>query len=192
MPDVLYVPVDVFKDTTSIPDGLGEADAERALAAASRAVEELCQRRTFALDATETTRRYTATGTTVVAIDDVATITSVVSDGATLVADTDYVVEPLNAAADDRPYTMLLSEGGYFAAGAGKVQVTGRFGWPQVPPQVEQFVTTIAAKLLKRAREAPFGVVQSGLDGVAVRLAKTDPDAMLLIDPLIRHTPVVL
>lgn len=188
MTTVLYVPPGTFKASTQIPDGLGDEDVERALATASAAVEELCNRR-FWLDPVDTTRVYTARSSRMVSIDDVAVITSVTSDGTAV---TDYLREPANAYADGKPYLWLTSHAPRFSCLNQGVAVTGRFGWPQVPVQVEQFVTIIAAKVVKRTREAPFGVLmQGGVDSQAVRLAREDPDAMLLIKPLMRHHPVV-
>lgn len=188
MTTVLYVPPAAFKASVQIPDGLGDEDVERALAAASGAIEELCSRR-FWLDPEDVTRVYTATSARMVVVDDVASITTVTSAGTAI---TTYVPEPLNATVDGKPYKWLMSETTALSCERGAIAVTGRFGWPQVPEQVEQFVHIIAAKLLKRTREAPFGLVQTGgLDGQATRLAREDPDTMLLIRPLMRHHPVV-
>jgi hypothetical protein len=188
MTTVLYVPPGTFKNSTSIPDGLGDEDVERALAAASGAVEEICKRR-FWLDPEPVTRTYTATSRRMVVVDDVATITSVTSAGTAI---TGYVAEPQNADLDGKPFKWLMSDNVALSCERAAIAVTGRFGWPQVPDQVEQFVTIIAAKLLKRTREAPFGLVQAGgLDGQAARLAREDPDTMLLIQPLKRRHPVV-
>lgn len=188
MTSVLYVPPGAFKSSTSIPDGLGDEDVERALAAASGAVEKVCNRR-FWLDPEDVTRKYTATSARMVVVDDVTSITSVTSAG---IAITTYVPEPLNANVDGEPYKWLMSETTALSCERAAIEVTGRFGWPQVPDQVEQFVTIIAAKLVKRTREAPFGVINpGGIDAQAVRLAREDPDTMLLVKPLMRHFPVV-
>lgn len=188
MTTVLYVPPGTFKASTQIPDGLGDEDVERALAAASAAAEELCNRR-FWLDPVDVTRVYTAVSSRMVSVDDVAFITSVTSDG---VAVTDYLREPANANADGKPYLWLTARTSRLSCLTQGIAVTGRFGWPQVPAQVEQFVNIIAAKLLKRTREAPFGVINpGGIDSQAVRLGREDPDTLLLVKPLMRHFPVV-
>jgi len=41
---------------------------------------------------------------------------------------------------------------------------------------------------LKRAREAPFGIQSVGIDGVAVRISRTDPDLMFLLNSYVRRT----
>ncbi len=188
MTTVLYVPPGTFKASTQIPDGLGDEDVERALAAASAAVESLCSRR-FWLDPEDVTRTYTATSRRLVRVDDVASVTTLTSDGTVI---DDYVAEPLNAVLDGKPYLWLMSETTALSCERAAIEVTGRFGWPEVPSQVEQFVSIIAAKLLKRTREAPFGVINpGGIDAQAVRLAREDPDTLLLLKPLMRHHPVV-
>jgi hypothetical protein len=99
---------------------------------------------------------------------------------------TDFVLEPFNAPADYRPYETLRVRQ---LAGAGcrrgyekSVQVTGQFGWSTLPEDIKAATTILAAKLLKRVREAPFGIVTVGIDqGAAMRIARTDPDVYALV-----------
>ena len=183
----LYVSPETFKASTSVPDGLGDEDVERALAAASGAVEELAHRK-FWLDPEPTTRTFTALTSRMMVVNDLASFTSVTSKGTAV---TDVVGEPLNAPVDGKPFLWLVSPGHGFSTDHAAIEVTGRFGWPEVPDQVPQFVSIVAAKLLKRTREAPFGIVSPGLDGPAMRLGREDPDARMLLRPLVRHFPVV-
>jgi hypothetical protein len=187
-----YVELEAFKASVSIPNNATDADVTMALLAASRAVEQCTGRRTFWKDATSTTRAYTATSPGLVMLggDDTTTVTAVAvkqTIGGTAVALTssDYFAEPANATVDGLPFTRISAVYGRFGCIPGGVQVTGTFGWPAVPAGVPQLVTIIASKLLKRTREAPWGVVQAGgLDGAAVQLASTDPDARLLLGGL--------
>jgi hypothetical protein len=71
------------------------------------------------------------------------------------------------------------------------VAVTGQFGWPAVPAQVIEATTILATRLLRRAREAPFGVVGLGIDGAAVRISRFDPDVGFLLDPLVKGSGVL-
>jgi hypothetical protein len=184
----LYVTPSSFKASVSIPDGLGEDDVERALAAASGALEQITSRR-FWLDPEDVTRTYTANSARMCLVDDLSFLTSVTSDGTAV---TDTILEPLNANLDGKPYLWITSRGSGFSTDDARIEITGRFGWPEVPPQAEQFVQIIASKLLKRTREAPWGIVNtSGMEGAAVRLAREDPDASMLIRRLSRHIPVV-
>jgi hypothetical protein len=187
-----YVGLQAFKASVSIPDNATDADVTMALLAASRATEQCTNRRTFWKDAGSTTRAYTATSPGLVMIDDTTTVTAVAvkwSLGGTAVALTsgDFYPEPANSIIDGLPFTRVRSVYRRLGCTPGGVQVTGTFGWPAVPAEVPQLVTIIASKLLKRTREAPWGVVQAGgLDGVAVRLASTDPDARLLLQGFTR------
>lgn len=186
----LYVTPSAFRGSVNMPDGVGDDDIERALAAASGAVEEMTQRR-FWMDPADVTRIYTAQTQRLCMVDDLAVLTSVTVDGTALDL-ADVLREPANANADGKPYLWLTSRRNAFVVDDQAVQVTGRFGWPEVPPQVEQFVQIVAAKLVKRTREAPFGMVNpSGLEGQAIRLAREDPDTMLLVKRLSRNVPVV-
>lgn len=186
----LYVAPSAFRDSVSVPDGVGEDDIERAIAAASGAVEEMTQRR-FWLDPENVTRVYTAQTARLCMVNDLTVLTSVTSDG-TDVDLADVLREPANAVADGKPTLWLTSRRAAFSCDDQAIAVTGRFGWPEVPSQVEQFVHIVAAKLLKRTREAPFGMVNTaGVEGAAVRLAREDPDAHMLVKRLARNVPVV-
>lgn len=181
-----YVSSADLKKAISIDAGetYADADIDRALAAASAAVEELTNRRTFWKDETPTTRVFTATSAQFVRIDDLVSVDSVTSDGTAV---TDYVTEPLNANADGQPYSWLSADRPLFDCGRGKISVTGVFGWPEVPAQVEQMVAILASKLLRRTREAPFGVINiGGMAGDAVRMGREDPDVQLLVKRLAR------
>jgi hypothetical protein len=185
-----YVKLEAFKASVTMPSNASDADATMALLAASRAVEQSTGRRTFWKDATSTTRVFTAASPGLVMIDDTTTVTAVsvkwsLNGTAVALTAADYLPEPLNAIVDGQPFTRVRSVYGRLGCTPGGVQVTGTFGWPAVPTEVVQLVTIIASKLLKRTREAPWGVVQAGgLDGAAVRLASTDPDAQFLINGL--------
>jgi hypothetical protein len=183
---VRYVTVQAFKASASLSTALTDADITIALDAASNAVDHVAHRVTFGKDATPTTRTFTARTSQRVTVDDIATINTVKVDGTTV---TDYLPGPLNAPVNGRPYTALTSDNCVFtSAKTGGIEVTGLFGWPAVPAAVPQMVTIIASRLLKRSREAPFGVVNAGgIEGAAIQLARTDPELQLLIKPFTRQ-----
>lgn len=195
-----YITSAALKATLTLTgETYADADVAAAITAASRAIDESCNRRFWDDADANQVRHYTPTSNSLVLIDDVVTVTSVKTDTAgdysyatTLVADTDFLLEPFNAVDDSRPYTALRANprtGYVFYRYPKWVQVTGKFGWSAVPAAISQATTIHAARLLKRSREAPFGVTSlGGLDGVGVRVVRFDPDVEALINPYRRLT----
>lgn len=176
-----------------------DADIQRALTAASRGLDNLCSRRFYAdADATQV-RYYTPYDACTLSIDDLVTFTSLATDTAadgtfatSWTQNTDFVLEPLNAAADGRPYDRitLTGRGHGFTDGVRSVKLTGKFGWSEVPAGVKEAAIILAVKIVKRVREAPFGVVAVGMDS-AMRIARSDPDVMFLVGEYIKNPVVV-
>lgn len=200
----IYLELDELKATLEMTGTtFADADVTIAMGAASRAVDSITGRR-FWLDADAAkVRYYTPRSYKVLQIDDLVTMTSVAIDRAgrgsfseTWVSSVDYVLEPFNARAENpmRPYETLrarcLSGRRLPAHLEQSVKVTGQFGWAAVPDDVTAATGIIAAKLLRRSREAPFGIVTAGIDqGVAMRIARTDPDVYTLLHDYKRHEP---
>ena len=165
-------------------------------------IDEYCGR-TFTQDATGATvaRRFTWQGGPSILIDDLITAATVQTDWngdgtfeTTWVADTNYQLEPFNAALWGKPYERLgmapLSSV-CFPPWNGGVKVIGQWGWPSVPAPVKQATTIMTTRLLRRAREAPFGVVGLGIDNQAVRISKVDPDLCFLLDQFVKGNGVL-
>ena len=164
-------------------------DVDRAVAAANAAIDQLFGR-SFAQDAESSSRFYGVTrrrGGRVLEIHDLTRASEISfnvdadRDGTfetTLTENVDFVLEPLNAELDGIPFERIRMVKGTLPTGARVAEVTGTFGWPDpVPPQIAAFAEVLAVKLVTRFREAPFGIVTAGADlGVAMRLARTDPD----------------
>lgn len=175
-----------------------DADLTLALAAASRGIDQATGRRFFPDPDANQVRHYSPPAADVLLIDDLVTLTSlnVDTDGdgtfeETWVLNTDFVLEPLNAAADSHPWTRLRTH-----PLRGKqlpwryprsVELTGKFGWDEAPDEIKQATVIIASKLVQRAREAPFGILV-GADSLAVYIARQDPEVMFLIEPYSRLT----
>lgn len=176
----------------------GDADIDSAIASGSRAADDFCGRRFYAdVNATQV-RYYTPTSSRLLLIDDVVTVTTLKTDSSgdgtfetTWTVNTDYVLNPLNAAADGVPWSWISvspTSSRYFPCYARSVELTGKFGWAEVPSAVKQATSLIASRLLKRSREAPFGIAFVGsLDvGAASRIARVDPDVQGLLAPYVR------
>jgi hypothetical protein len=199
-----YIELEQLKDSLEL-QGLTFADNDITLAvnAASRGIDAATGRR-FYLDAdANQVRYYSPVSAHLLEVDDLAVLTSVIIDRTgtgsyteTWTNNTDFVLDPFNAPSDYMPYERLIVRrlsGRYLPCYVEKaVKVTGQFGWAIFPEAVKAATSILAAKLLRRVREAPFGIVTAGIDqGVAMRIARTDPDVYSLIQAYSRHAPLI-
>ena len=200
----LYVEPEELKAMRDIGGTYADDALLRACGAASRGID-LATRRRFWLDPDATSvRTYTPEQLHMCLIDDLVALTSVKIDrtGDTVYEEqwtqgTDFIFEPQNAPVEvpARPWEWIQARtlrGRWFPVGieAG-VQVTGQFGWLAVPEEIHTAAVIVASKLLRRIREAPFGIVALGGPdtGIAMRIAKTDPDVTPLLDEYSRKRP---
>lgn len=125
-------------------------------------------------------------------VDPLTSITSLAvdtdGDGTydTVLAATDYILEPVNAAMFGKPYTSIELAPATtvaFPADLDKgVRIIGNFGWSAVPSAVAQ-ACIIASSHLYEARKAYLGVIGSGDTGGVIRLSqKLHPEAALLLE----------
>ena len=177
-----YVSVAELKESLSL-GGTTFADQDLMLAvtAASRFVDGATGTQFYPGTAGEE-RKYTPVSEEYLLIDDVTDITEVTASDTVLVADTSY------AEMGTPVVSVLRSLNGYrFPRGyVNSVEVTGTFGWPAPPADVKQATVILAARLLKRSREAAFGVIGFDLDGGSVRISGRDPDVERLLAPYTR------
>lgn len=197
-----YVSLTEIKNTNElIGMSFADYDLEQAIAAAEAGIEEYCGR-TFYLGSSATaTRYYSPTELGYVSVDDLVSAATIATDGdgdgvfeQAWAANTDYQLWPWNASDDNRPFERIMANpvsSLRFYCRPRSVQVVGQFGWPTTPPQVKEATTIMATRLLRRAREAPFGVVGLGIDGAPVRITKVDPDLGFLLDPFVRGQGVL-
>lgn len=193
----LYVQLAEIKATLEMSGtNFADADILSALNASCRAIDELADRRFYVDADANQVRYYSPTDPWVLDIDDLVTLTSLKTDSTgdgtfeTTWATTDYLKEPLNAAAEGEPFTRLsthpLGTQSFPTSYPRTVELTGKFGWPVVPAQIKQATTILTHRLLRRAREVPFGVSGIGLDGSVVRIMAQDPDVVALVTPFSR------
>lgn len=176
-----------------------DANITRSLTAASRAVDHICGQR-FWVDAdANQVRYYTPKLRDVLYIDPLATFTALLAAPAgltfddTWVRDTDFQLEPINAAADSKPFDAIrLKTGGSFAFPdyPNSIKLTGKFGWAAVPEAAKHATELIAARLLLIVRQAPYGVVGFNEQG-AVRVSRDVPDLELVLGDLMRGPVLV-
>ena len=199
-----YATLAELKGYVGISDAADDVTLQLALDAASLQVDQFCDR-TFAADATVTTRLYAAGDGGLLTVDPISTLAGLIvatdenADGTyetTWTVGTDFRAEPINAAAAGQPWTRLVALGPrwfprlQYRPG---VSVTAKFGWPGgvAPAPVKQATHLQASRLWKR-KDAPFGVAGSVEFGSELRLlAKLDPDVELLLRPYRRSWWVV-
>lgn len=196
----VYVELEEMRQFLSMSGTYADPTFRRAVMAASRAIDGLCDRRFWKDTDANQVRYYTPSSSGLVVIDDLTTMTSLQVDQGgdgtfeeTWTADTEYVLEPLNAAADSRPYTRVEAHPAgakWFPGYPRSVKVTGRFGWPAVPAEVVQATSILAHLLSRRERDAPFGIWTGGIEGAAMRIARADPNVMMLVQPFVRYRAV--
>ena len=195
-PGQLYVEPEELKATLELlGTSYADLDVRRSVVAASRAIDEICGRR-FWLDSDANHVRYYQGCGDRVWVDDIVEVTSVEVDtngdgsfGSAWTENDDYLLAPLNAAADGWPWTRLEvhpNSGSYFPHYPRSVKVTGQFGWSTVPEAIKAATGILAERVMVRMRQAPLGVQQFGLDGEAVQIARTDPDVAMLVAPYVR------
>lgn len=180
---------------------------ERAIEAASRSIDQYCQRH-FWQTAAGTIRTFPSPcdlrTLRLGEFNDLVTLTTLKTDEAgdgtfeTTWAASDYELLPLAPAAapEARPYTMIRATGlgRWFptpttTGRSARVEVTGTWGWPAIPVDVTQACLILASRYYKR-KESPDGVSNWGDLGV-IRIGRTDPDVMALLDPYRRSAVLV-
>lgn len=166
-----YVELEGLKSTVEIASAFADQDIQLSIMAASNAVDAICGR-TFNL-AASATRKFTAISEDYLMIDDVLSITSVDNHGTALVQNTDYYLDGTNV--------LRMLNGGRFNRGVQAVTVVANFGFAEVPAEINRATTLIAEQILKRTREAPFGVLALTLDGSAIRIGRTDPHLDMML-----------
>lgn len=180
-----------------------------ALNAASRSIDNYCQRR-FYLDSTAVARTFQPRCLNALELDaDIGSITDLViktdagGDGTyeTTWSASDYQLYPVNAPyafPEPEPWTEIRAVGtktfpwlvNTWLTRFDRVQITAKWGWPAVPDAVTQAALIKASRLFHR-KDSPQGIAGFGEFG-PVRLARgEDADVMSLLNPY-RRVPVLV
>jgi hypothetical protein len=196
----LYATVGELRASLSNNANLDAGALAAALRAASRAVDDHCQRpgRKFWLDAATTSRTYRPADPWCCWVDDIGTSTGLVvktdtdNDGTfeTTWTAADYQLEPLNASTNGtaHAFTQLVAVGDltfpYLISYRRRptVQVTARHGWSSIPDPVRQATLLLGARYYRR-RDVPFGNEAGFGDFGPMRITTRDADVMSLLAP---------
>lgn len=195
----VYVESAALRSALRIGGAEEDTEADRAVTAASRAIDEACGR--FFYQAGPEPRLYRPDpGLCTVAVDDFHTTAGLTvevdtaGDGtyATAWDATDWLAEPVNPRYR-WPFESIAAAGTrLFPRQPGRrpaVRVTASWGWAAVPVEIEQAALLLAMKLFRR-RDTPLGIVTT-TEFAAVRVARSDPDVSSLIDPFVRDPVAV-
>lgn len=189
-----YITAAKLKAYVRVDDALDDVQVAVAVTTASRAIDNHTNRQFGKVDAPEE-RFYTAwpdydRGLWVIDIDDLMSVSGLVVtvDGTTLTSD-GYTKEPVNAAAEGKPWTRLAvkSTSSVQPTGADhEIAVVALWGWTTVPVPVEQAAYLQGSRFLSR-RESPYGIAGSPDTGSELRLlARVDPDVGVALRDYVR------
>jgi hypothetical protein len=191
-----YATLSELKAFIGIPDAdtVDNTILTLALDSATGQIDAWCDR-VFTADSVATTRDYVIDQTGYLDVEPISTTTGLIvqtddnNDGTfetTWTINTDFRLEPINAAAYGEPWTRLVALGTRWFPKLNYrpgVRVTAKFGWPggTAPAPVKHACLIQASRLFKR-KDAPFGVAGSVEFGSELRLLeKMDPDALALL-----------
>lgn len=207
----LYATVQALKSALSIPstDTVDELELHAACFAASRSLEQYCQR-VFYRSATGTARKFIADNLYFLTFADTDTFTGDLVSLSTLKTDaggdgtfettwasTDYELGPVNNSAgpETKPYTTLEAIGSRtfpipYGRGASRyrVEATGVWGWASVPAGIKTAALMLAKDTFK-SKDTLGGVAGFGEFGV-VRL-RQDPQLASYANPYRRYGVLV-
>lgn len=194
-----YATLTEIKNFLSIPvaDTGDDSLLEGLVESASRSIDRIANRR-FYLDSAASARQYRAYSDVFVYVDDIGTTNGLIvaideagngSYTTTLTLNTDYILDPLTAAAKGRPFTQLTMVSssqsfpifpGLFGNGLRPgVQVTAKWGWPSVPDDINTACLILTADLYKR-KDAPGGILGLG-DLGAIRMSAMGRDVSSIV-----------
>ena len=180
------------KASLRISDTIDDALIENSINAASRMIDQYCNRYFYSGQAGEV-RYFKANDAYNCWIDDCQSITELRTAQSNPItynqiwASTDFQTIPANTLANGayQPITGLTAVYNYFFPTwqeSNLVQVTGLFGWPSVPEPVKFACIIQASRLFKRL-ESPLGVAGVSDIGIMRVGSNIDGDVAQLINP---------
>lgn len=196
----LYCTVEALKSRLSITNSNSDLELHGACFAASRWLEQYCER-TFWRTASGEVRTFVPDDwycLTLPEFCDLVSVTTLKTDPggggtySTTWTAADYQLLPRNPTAgpETKPYTKVKALGLTFPVFADpavvrtdSVQITGVFGWPAVPYAIKQAAQLLAAETFRR-KDAPLGIAGEGEFTVAIGQNRL---AMRYADPYRRN-----
>lgn len=193
-----YATLNEVKAALRITDNVDNELIELATESASRAIDGFCSR-SFWNQGTAT-RVFTAYDDYILPMDDLATSQGLIVRSSmnsnpisydTTWSATDIQLEPINGVLDGIPwsFTKIRAVGDYLwpywpypnGSGQALIQITGVWGWLDVPYAIKQATIIQSSRFFKRF-DSPLGVAGFG-DFGPVRVSRLDPDVEQLVMP---------
>lgn len=185
-----YVTLAEAKDYQRIPDTADDDVIGMDVAAASRAIDNACNRQ-FGLVVAPEVRVFTPEWSryhqeSFIELPDLsaaATLTAEQWDSntATWIGVADWRLGPANAESLGRPWTVAYFARGLLSGGTDSVRLTGDWGWATVPEAIKAATLLQTSRFLAR-RDSPFGVAGSPDSSSEIRLlARVDPDVAVAV-----------
>ena len=193
-PNNVYTTLADVRNSLQIQDSIDDAEIEAAIFAASRMIDEYCQR-FFYQEGTllaPATRYYTAYSPWYLETDDIIQITELACDPdfdqsysqiwEVTTPPLDIMYEPVNNPQKGWPWTRILAIGSYVFPYffPQTVRIRGIFGFQEVPYEVQLACKLQAARLFVR-KQSPFGIAGSIELGTVRLNSRLDPDVEMLL-----------
>ena len=196
-PSNVYTTLSDVKNGLQIEDITDDTAIEAAILAASRMIDDYCQRAFYQEGtlAAPVTKYYTPVSPWYLEIDDLIQPTEIASRAnqsgpfSTIWnLDTDIMYEPINNPEIGRPVTRLLAVRTYVWPYffPQTVKITGVWGYSSIPYEVELACKIQAARLFVR-KQSPFGIAGSVELGTVRLNSRLDPDVEMLLKTFRRN-----
>lgn len=206
----LYTSIEELKDRLNITDTASDFGLLAAVQAAARAIEAYCGRHFYPLAETRSFVPYTLYE---LPLDDLVSVTAlridrdgdgVYEEAWTQGVDYELAIGPGQynqmATGEARPYTLVRvidgDGGGRFFpftwafSRLDRIQVTGIWGWPEVPYAVREAAMSMAAEIWK-LKDSPFGIAGNSEFGM-IRLPSQNPYVARLLSTYVNGRKVGL
>ena len=186
-----YCTLAEVKAALRLNDAIDDTLIENSVEGASRRIDGYCGRVFYN---TTNAVKFFASDAYRLAVPDISSTSGLIvqtddnGDGSfetTWTLNTDYILEPTDAALQSRPYRRITATGGktfpmfYIPQDAG-VQVSATWGFPSIPDDVREACVLLSMRQFARYNAA-LGVMAFGDMAVSVR--SVDPDVRDLLSP---------
>ena len=196
-PTNVYTTLADVRNALQIEDSLDDNDIQAAILAASRMIDDYCQRGFYQEGtlASPVVKYYTPVSPWYLEIDDLIQPTEIASRAnqsgpfSTIWdLDNDVMYEPINNPEIGRPVTRLLAVRTYVFPYffPQTVKITGVWGYSSIPYEVELACKIQASRLFIR-KQSPFGIAGSVELGTVRLNSRLDPDVEMLLKTFRRN-----